>query len=64
MISRITFCSAQALVTRAWRLGPMPGSFSSSSGLSSMMSKTRTPKACTRVWAKWGPMPLTMPEPR
>jgi hypothetical protein len=64
MISRITFCSAQAPVTRAWRLGPMPGSFSSSSGLSSITSKTRSPKAWTSLRAKWGPMPLTMPEPR
>ena len=64
MISRITFCSAQARVTRSFRLGPMPSSSSIRSGLSSMMSKTPSPKAATSLRAKWGPMPLTIPEPR
>ena len=52
------------LVTRSLRLGPMPSNSSSRSGSCSMMSKTCSPKARTSFFAKCGPMPLTMPEPR
>ena len=40
MISRTTFCSAQAAVIRAARIGPMPVTSRSRSGSASMMSNT------------------------
>ena len=64
MISRTAFCSTQARATFSIRLGPIPGSSRSLCGVSSMMPKTSTPKACTRALAKWGPIPCTMPLPR
>ena len=64
MISRMTFCSAHAEVTKARRFGPMPSSSVSRCGACSMTSNTSTPKALTSFLAKCGPMPLTMPEPR
>lgn len=52
MISRTTFCSAQALVTRALRLAPMPSNSVSRSGVYSMASKTCSPNAVTSILAK------------
>jgi len=64
MISRMTFCSAQVATTIAVRLGPMPSSSCKRAGVCSMTSNTAAPKACTNFRAKWGPMPLTMPDPK
>ena len=64
MISRIAFCSTQALDTSSIRLRPIPGSSSNLSGFFSMTSNTSSRKASTRTLAKWWPIPCTIPEPR
>jgi hypothetical protein len=44
--------------------GPTPGRESKRWGSCSMTSNTASPKACTNVRAKCGPIPGTIPEPR
>ena len=51
MISRTTFCSAQAPVMRSARIGPMPVTSRRRSGSASMMSNTFSPKAWTSFLA-------------
>jgi hypothetical protein len=48
MISRTAFCSAQAVVMRLARTGPMPSTSRSRSGVASIMSNTFSPKARRR----------------
>jgi hypothetical protein len=52
MMSRMIFWAAQASTTRCFRLGPMPSSSVRRSGVCSMTSKTRSPKARTNFLAK------------
>jgi hypothetical protein len=47
MISRTIFCSAQAVVMRLARTGPMPSTSRNRSGAPSMISNTFSPKALT-----------------
>ena len=47
MISRTTFCSAQAAAMRPARTGPMPLTSRRRSGSASMTSNTLSPKART-----------------
>ena len=51
MISRTTFCSAQAPVIRSCRTGPMPSTSRRRPGSSSITSKTLPPKARTSFFA-------------
>ena len=51
MISRTTFCSAQASVIRFARIRPMPVTSRSRSGSASMTSKTFSPNARTSLLA-------------
>ena len=51
MISRTTFCSAQASVIRPARTGPMPAISRRRSGAVSMTSKTRLSKVRTSFFA-------------
>ena len=51
MMSRTTFCSAQAPVMRLARIGPIPGTSRSRSGSASITSKTVSPKAFTSFLA-------------
>ena len=64
MISRTTFCSAQASVIRFARTAPMPVTSRSRSGSASMTSNTFSPKALTIFLAWTGPIPRIIPEPR
>ena len=47
MISRTIFCSAQALVMRLARIGPMPVTSRRRSGSASITSNTFSPNALT-----------------
>ena len=51
MISRTTFCSAQASVMRLARTGPMPVTSRRRSGSASIVSNTFSPKARTSFLA-------------
>ena len=51
MISRTTFCSAQASMMRPARTRPMPLTSRSRSGAASMMSNTFAPNARTSLRA-------------
>jgi hypothetical protein len=62
--SLMAFCSAQATVIFAVRLGPRPSTSISRPGSSSMMCMMSTPKWATIRSAITGPMPLIRPEPR
>ncbi len=64
MISRTTFCWAQASVMRLALTGPMPVTSRSRSGAASIVSNTFSPKAWTSFFAYTGPIPGTIPEPR
>ena len=60
----MAFCSAQAAVIIAVRLGPRPSTSISRAGSDSMMCMMSTPKWATIRSAITGPMPLISPEPR
>jgi hypothetical protein len=60
----IAFCSAQAAVIIAVRLGPRPSTSMSRPGEFSMTCMMSTPKWATIRSAITGPMPLISPEPR
>ena len=64
MISRTTFCSAQASMIRLARTGPMPSTSRRRAGSVSIMSNTFSPNARTSFFAHAGPMPRIIPEPR
>ena len=64
MISRMAFCSAHPATIREARIGPMPDTSFSRSGLASMMSKVSSPNAATMRLAIAGPMPRICPEAR
>ena len=51
MISRTTFCSAQAAVMRSARTGPIPSTSRNRSGSTSMMSNTFSSSALTILLA-------------
>ena len=64
MISRTTFCSAQASTIRLARTGPMPSTSRRRSGSASITSNTFSPNARTSFFAYAGPMPRIIPEAR
>ena len=64
MISRTTFCSAQASTIRFARTEPIPSTSRRRSGSASITSNTFSPNARTSFFAYAGPMPRIIPEAR
>jgi hypothetical protein len=64
MISRITLCSAQPVIMRSARFGPIPVTSRRRRGSCSMTSNTASLKARTSFFAYTGPIPRIIPDPR